>query len=97
LAIQFENSIWAVTRGSRRLKRKAERARRELAMLDPVCQDTQRERLDPTEGLLASRPVDHDSGKVRHLAMGLAHALSKRWRRDDPVQAGFAERILVQV
>ena len=29
--------------------------------------------------------------------MGLAHALSKWWRHDDPVQAGFAERMLVQV
>jgi len=29
--------------------------------------------------------------------MGLAHALSKLWRSDDPVQAGFAERMLVQV
>lgn len=29
--------------------------------------------------------------------MGLAHALSKLWRRGDPVQAGFAERMLVQV
>ena len=33
----------------------------------------------------------------RHLAMGLAHALSRWWRHDDPVQAGFAERMLVQV
>ena len=29
--------------------------------------------------------------------MGLAHALSKLWRLGDPVQAGFAERMLVQV
>jgi len=29
--------------------------------------------------------------------MGLAHALSKLWRRGDPVQAGFAERMLVHV
>jgi len=33
----------------------------------------------------------------RHIAMGLAHALSRWWRHDDPVQAGFAERMLVQV
>jgi hypothetical protein len=32
-----------------------------------------------------------------HIAMGLAHALSRWWRHDDPVQAGFAERMLVQV
>lgn len=29
--------------------------------------------------------------------MGLAHALSRLWRRGDPVRAGFAERMLVQV
>ncbi len=29
--------------------------------------------------------------------MGLAHALSRWWRHDDPVQAGFAERMLVHV
>ena len=29
--------------------------------------------------------------------MGLAHALSKLWRRGDPVRTGFAERMLVQV
>ena len=33
----------------------------------------------------------------RHITMGLAHALSKWWRHNDPVQAGFAERMLVQV
>ena len=33
----------------------------------------------------------------RQITMGLAHALSKLWRSDDPVQAGFAERMLVQV
>jgi transposase InsO family protein len=33
----------------------------------------------------------------RQIAMGLAHALSRWWRRGDPVRAGFAERMLVQV
>jgi len=33
----------------------------------------------------------------RQITMGLAHALSKLWRLGDPVQAGFAERMLVQV
>jgi len=33
----------------------------------------------------------------RFISLGLAHALSKWWTYDDPVQAGFAERMLVQV
>jgi len=36
-------------------------------MLDPVCQDTESERLDSTKCFLTSRPVDHHSGKIRHL------------------------------
>ena len=33
----------------------------------------------------------------RQITLGLAHALSRWWRRGDPVQAGFAERVMVQV
>ncbi len=33
----------------------------------------------------------------RHLALGLAHVLSRWWRQDDPVRAGFAEHMLVRV
>jgi transposase InsO family protein len=33
----------------------------------------------------------------RQIALGLAHVLSGWWRRSDPVRAGFAERMLVQV
>jgi hypothetical protein len=33
----------------------------------------------------------------RQIALGLAHALSQWWRWNDPVQTGFAERMLVQV
>jgi hypothetical protein len=33
----------------------------------------------------------------RQITLGLAHALSRWWRKGDPVRAGFAERMLVQV
>ena len=33
----------------------------------------------------------------RLITLGLAHVLSKWWERGDPVQAGSAERVLVQV
>jgi putative transposase len=33
----------------------------------------------------------------RQVTLGLAHALSRWWRRGDPVRAGFAERMMVQV
>ncbi len=36
-------------------------------MLDPVRQNTKSKRFNFSESLLASRPVDHDSWKVRHL------------------------------
>ncbi|HSN83973.1 MAG TPA: hypothetical protein VLS88_15435, partial [Polyangiales bacterium] len=32
----------------------------------------------------------------RHLALGLAHVLSKWWRQGDPVRAGFAEYMAVR-
>ena len=33
----------------------------------------------------------------RHLALGLAHVLSRWWQEDDPVRAGIAEHMLVRV
>jgi len=60
---------------------------------------------DPCDEVLAGTGMRHftpDALRLflacsRQITLGLAHALSKLWRREDPVRAGFAELKLVQV
>jgi len=69
----------------------------------PVQSPPPRDIPDPDDALLAgTRAFTPESLRLllacsRQITLGLAHALSRWWRRGDPVRAGFAERMMVQV
>jgi putative transposase len=69
----------------------------------PVQSPPPRDIPDPDDALLAgTRAFTPEALRLllacsRQITLGLAHALSRWWRRGDPVRAGFAERVMVQV
>jgi putative transposase len=69
----------------------------------PVQSPPPRDICDPDDELFAgARGFTPEALRLllacsRQITLGLAHALSRWWRRGDPVRAGFAERMMVHV
>jgi transposase InsO family protein/transposase-like protein len=69
----------------------------------PVRSPLPRDFLDPDDELFTgTRGFTPEALRLllacsRQITLGLAHALSRWWRQGDPVRAGLAERVMVQV